>query len=173
MPKKTTIKIKESIEILRKRLSESKGKLSSDKIKTLLYIKERKFHFQSDIGKDLGRTEKTIRDWIKEYSINGYRDLLKDKRGGNNTRTISNKAVKHASKVSNGISLLKDMSLEKDRVSFDLDLSSFIELKLLFEKKLGEKIEYHALYSHFRRNHKVEFNFLKDLFLEKRKAKKR
>lgn len=171
MPKKTTIKIKESIEILRKRLSESRGKLSSDKIKTLLYIKEGKFHFQSDIGKDLGRTEKTIRDWIKEYSINGYRNLLKDKRGGNNTRTISCKAVKHASKFSNGIYLLKDMS-EKDMGSFDLDLSSFKELKLLFEKKLGEKIEYHALYSHFRRNHKVEFNYLKDLFLEKRKAKK-
>lgn len=172
MPKKTTIKIKESIEILRKRLSESKGKLSSDKIKTLLYIKERKFHFQSDIGKDLGRTEKTIRDWIKEYSINGYRNLLKDKRGGNNTRTISRKAVKHTSKVLNGISLLKDMS-EKNDGSFDLHLSSFKELKLLFEKKLDEKIEYHALYSHFRRNHKVEFNFLKDLFLEKRKTKKR
>jgi transposase len=172
MPKKRITEIKESAEMLRKRLSESKGKLTSDKIKTLLYIKEKKNYLQSDIGKDLGRTEKTIRGWIRKYSINGYRGLLEEKRGGNNTRTISNKAVKQAYKFSNEISILRDMSLEKDRISFDLDLSSFIELKLLFEKKLGEKIEYHALYSHFRRNHKVEFNFLKDLFLEKRKAKK-
>lgn len=171
MPKKIAIDIKEDAEFLEKRLSESKGKLRSDKIKTLLYIKEEKFHFQSDIGKDLVRTEKTIRAWIKEYSINGYKSLLKDKRGGNNTRTISSKAVKHASKISKEISILAKMSLEKNWVSFEYGLSSFIEFKLLFEKELGEKIEYHALYSHFRRNHKVEFKFLKDYFSKKRKGK--
>lgn len=171
MPKKITIEIKESADFLERKLKQSKGELQQDKIRTLLYIKEKEFHFQSDIAKDLRRTEKTIRVWIQEYSINGYKGLLKEKRGGNNTRTISDKAVKHASKFSNEISKLKNMS-EKGWIILDYDLSSFIELKLQFEKKLGEKIEYHALYSHFTRNHEIEFNFLKDFFTKKRKAKK-
>lgn len=171
MPKKITIEIKESADFLEGKLKQSKGELQRDKIRTLLYIKEKEFHFQSDIAKDLRRTEKTIRVWIQEYSINGYRALLEEKRGGNNTRTISNKAIKHASIFSNEISKLKKMSKE-DWISFDLDLSSFVELKLLIEKELGEKIEYHALYSHFTKNHEIEFNFLKDFFSEKRKAKK-
>lgn len=171
MPKKTTLYIKESSKILRKRLSLSKGKLRSDKIKTLLYIKEERFHYQSEIGKDLERTEKTIRGWIQEYSINGYKGLLKEKRGGNNTRTLSDKAVKEASIYSKLISKLA--MVEKYGYSFDYGLSSFIELKLICEKKIGENIEYHALYSHFRRNHKVEFDFLKKYFSKKRRNKKR
>lgn len=172
MPKKTTIKIKQSAKFLKKRLSESKGQLSSDKIKTLLYIKEEKFHFQSDIAKDLERSEKTIRSWIQEYLTNGYMGLLKDKRGGNNTRTLSPKALKHASKVSKELSILRDMSLAKEKISFEYSLSSFIQFKSLFEMKIGEKIEYHALYSHFRRNHKVEFKWLRDYILKKRNLKK-
>lgn len=172
MPKKTIIDIKESDKFLRRKLSESKDKLSSDRIKTLLYIKENKFCFQSDIGMDLGRTEKTIRTWIQQYSTSGYRGLLKEKRGGNNTRKISDKALKFLSKISNEISILRDMSFQKE-ISFDYELSSFKDLKLIIEKNIDEKIQYHALYSHFRRNHKVEFNFLKNYFLEKRKLKKK
>lgn len=149
----------------------TKEELKRDRNQTLLCIIEGKFPFQSDIVDKVGRTEKTIRSWIQEYSKNGYRGLLKEKRGGNNTRTISNEAIKHASKFSNEISIIKDM-FEDDQVNLDYGWSSFIEVKLQFEKKLGEKIEYHALYSHFRRNHEIEFNFLKYFFSEKRKAKK-
>jgi protein associated with RNAse G/E len=54
----------------------------------LLYVKQKKYHFQSDIGKKLRRTEKTIRDWIKEYLKNRLFTLLEVKSGGNNTYAI-------------------------------------------------------------------------------------
>lgn len=165
MPREITIDIKESVEFLQEKLSQSKEKLKEDRIKTLLYIKEKKFHFQSDIGDDLGRTEKTIRSWIQEYSKNGYRGLLTVKSGGNNTRTISDKAVKLISKF------VKLFS-KKKWSPYDFEISSFIELKFLLEKKLGETIDYDALYSHFRRNYKAEFKLLRDLIKEKRKTEK-
>src|SRR5215216_5762264 len=92
MPKKISIEIVESIDFLQKEYVKAKGPLKKDRIKTLLYVKESKYHFQSDIGKKLGRAEKTIRGWLQEYSQNGYSGLLEVKSGGNNTRTISEKA---------------------------------------------------------------------------------
>lgn len=151
MPRKINVKIVEEIVFLQERLSMSKGKLESDRIKTLIYIKERKFDFQSEIGKDLGRSEKTIRTWIQNYSMNGIESFLKEKRGGNNIRTISDRAIKLISKI--------------NRRSYDdLGFSSFIELKLLLEKELDEKIEYSALYSYFRKNHEKRFDKLKKIF---------
>jgi len=90
--KKITIEIKECVEFLQKEHSNAKGVIKKDRIKTLLYIKQEKYHFQSDIGKKLGRIEKTVRDWIKEYVELGFSTLLEVKSGGNNTRTISDKA---------------------------------------------------------------------------------
>jgi len=92
MPNKITIEIKECVEFLQKEHSNAKGILKKDRIKTLLYIKQEKYHFQSDIGKKLGRTKKTVRDWIKEYVKYGLSTLLEVKIGGDNTRTISDKA---------------------------------------------------------------------------------
>ena len=56
MPKKIILEIAESVEFLQREHSKSKGLLKKDRIRTLLYIKEGKFHFQSDIGKKLGRS---------------------------------------------------------------------------------------------------------------------
>jgi transposase len=164
MPKKITIDIKESAEFLYKTLSESEEKLKQDKIKTLLHIKEKKFHFQSDIGENLERTEKTIRAWIQEYSENGYSGLLKVKRGGNNTRTISAKAIKHISKF------IKHVP-EKEGDANMIEFSSFIELKSKLEERLGETINYDALYSHFRRNYKTEYKILIKIFSHNRRKK--
>jgi transposase len=164
VPKKITIKIKESAEYLYEKLSESKGKQKEDRIKTLLYIKEKKFHFQSDIGEDLERTEKTIRAWIREYQENGFSGLLKVKSGGNNTRTISEKAVKHISKY------IKYLTKE-ERSPNEIKFSSFIELKLRLEEDLAETINYDALYSHFRRNYKSEYKILKKIFSDNRHEK--
>lgn len=159
MPKKIAIDIKESVEFLKKKISNSKEKLKRDRIKTLLYIKEETFDFQSEIGKDLGRSEKTIRSWIQEYSENGYSGLRDiKKRGGNNTRTISYKAVRLVSK-------------KVRRDPNDLGFSSFYELKFLLEKELEETIDYDALYSHCRRNHKKEFDSLRKLMKAKRGIK--
>jgi DNA-binding MarR family transcriptional regulator len=89
--KKISIEIKESVEFLQKQHSKAKGILKKDRIKTLLYIKQEKYNFQSDIGKKLGRTGKTIRDWIKEYVKFGLSTLLEVKSGENNTRAIFDK----------------------------------------------------------------------------------
>jgi transposase len=59
----------------------------------LIYIKEEKYYFQSDIAKKLGRTEKTVRQWIQEYVQSGLSYLLKVSSGGNNTRKIMKKAL--------------------------------------------------------------------------------
>lgn len=139
MPKKIAIEIIESIEYLQREHSKTKSLLKKDRIKTLLYIKEGKYHFQSDIGKKLGRTEKTIRQWLQEYHKNGYSSLLEVKSGGNNTRTISEKArVFIAKKVTDPMTTI----------------TSYVELQLLIEQELGEKVFYGALYSHCRRNYK-------------------
>ena len=92
MPKKIILKIVESVEFLQREHSKSKGLLKKDRIRTLLYIKEGKFHFLSDIGKKLGRSEKTIRGWLQKYLKDGYSSLVEVKSGGNNTKTISEKA---------------------------------------------------------------------------------
>jgi protein associated with RNAse G/E len=88
MPKKITKEIKASVEFLQKEHSIAKGIHKDNRIKILLYNKQEKYHFQSDIGKKLERTEKTIRDWIQEYVKIGLSTLLEVKSGGNNTCTI-------------------------------------------------------------------------------------
>jgi transposase len=139
MPKKISITISESIEFLTREYSKSKGILKKDRIKTLLYVKEGKYVFQSSIAKKLGRTEKTIREWLKRYSREGFSSFLRIHSGGNNTRTISEKAIVFISKVLNDTTTT---------------ITSYIELQLLIEEHLKEKIHYKALYSHCRRNHK-------------------
>ena len=66
MPKKISIIIEESLEFLEKSYSKVQGALKKDRIKTLIFVKSGQYYFQSDIAKKLGRTEKTIRDWLQE-----------------------------------------------------------------------------------------------------------
>lgn len=56
-------------------------------------MKPNKFEYQSDIGKKLGRAEKTVRGWLQNYQNVGFKSLLEVKIGGNNTKTISQKAI--------------------------------------------------------------------------------
>ncbi len=141
MPKKINLEITENVEFLQREHSKAKGLLKKDRIKTLLYIKEGKYHFQSDISKKLGRSEKTIRGWLQQYLKEGYSSLMEVKSGGNNTKTISEKArIFIAEKV-------------KDK---NTTITSYIELQLLLEEELGEKVFYGALYSHCRRNYKTK-----------------
>jgi hypothetical protein len=68
MPKKITIEIVESVEFLNREYSKTKSILKKDRIKTLLFIKESKYHFQSDIGKSL-------EEYRKPFVI-GYKSTL-------------------------------------------------------------------------------------------------
>jgi transposase len=139
MPKKIAIEIHESLEFLKREYSKSRSILKKDRIKTLLYLKEGKYNFQSDIGKKLGRTEKTIRGWVQQYLNGGFSNLVKIESGGNNTRTISLLAQKFiADKVNDANSTV----------------TSYVELNSLIEQELKEKLAYGALYSHCKRKHK-------------------
>jgi len=141
MPKKIAITIVESLDFLDKEFSKLSEPLKRDRIKTLIYVKTEKFIFQSDIAKKLGRTEKTVRDWLKRYSTEGYSSFLDVKSGGNNTKIISEKAKLFiAEKVNNE----------------STTITSYVELLELLKEELGEEILYGALYQLCKRNHKTK-----------------
>ena len=139
MPKKINIDVAESIEFLQKEYAKTKSQLCKDRIKTLLYVKQKRYCFQSEIGKRLGKTEKTIRNWLQKYSTSGFASLLEVKSGGNNTKTISDKALRFIS----------------DKIhDQNTTITSYVELQLVIEQELKEHVAYGALYSHCRRNYK-------------------
>jgi len=139
MPKKIDITIKEDLDFLNNSYSKTVSRLQQDRIKTLLYVATKKYHYQSDIAKKLGRTEKTIRDWLKLYATRGFNALITVNSGGNNTRTLSDKVIELiAQKVTDP----------------STTITSYIELQFLLEEQTGEKIAYGALYSHCRRKFK-------------------
>ncbi|NJS16796.1 MAG: helix-turn-helix domain-containing protein [Nostocaceae cyanobacterium CSU_2_110] len=139
MPKKITIIIEEDIDFLEKSYSKVQGSLKRDRIKTLIYVKTNQYCFQSDIAKKLGRTEKTIRGWLLDYTKNGFASLLQVKSGGNNTRTISDEMI---------------LSIEQKITDAKTTITSYVELKHLLEEELKQEIDYGALYSHCRRKFK-------------------
>lgn len=141
MPKKISISIKESIKFLNNSYSKAKGRLQQDRIKTLLYVKSEKYAYQSSIGKKLGRTEKTIREWLKTYSEKGFSGLLKVSSGGNNKRTLSSKVI---------------CLIESKVTDPHSTITSYVELRHILEKETGEKVAYGALYSHCRRKFKTK-----------------
>ncbi len=139
MPKKIDITIKEDLSFLNKAFSRTQSRLQQDRIKTLLYVASKKYHYQSDIARKLGRNEKTIRDWLKLYSTSGFKVLLNVKSGGNNTRTLSDEVIS---------------LIEKKITDANTTITSYIELQLLLEEQTQQKIAYGALYSHCRRKYK-------------------
>ena len=71
----------------------------------------------------------------------GYSSLIEVKSGVTNTKTILEKAQSFiAEKVKNK----------------NTTITSYVELRLLLEEELGEKIFYGALYSHCTRNYKTK-----------------
>ncbi|AMA48602.1 hypothetical protein AX766_13195 [Flavobacterium covae] len=68
--------------------------MKKDRVKTLILIKKGKCVCFSDITKKLGRTEKTVRVWFKDYLKNGISEMLCVRSRGNNTKQISDKMVK-------------------------------------------------------------------------------
>ena len=139
MPKKIQIDIKEELDFLEKSLSRTTSSLKQDRIKTLLFIKKGKFVFYSDIAKKLGRTEKTIRVWIQDYSKEGISSMLEVKSGGNNTRKISDKMA---------------LSIEQKLSDSKTTITSYVELLELLREELKESVNYGALYAHCKRKHK-------------------
>ena len=106
-----------------------------------MFVLDNKYHFQSDIAKKLGRTEKTIRDWLKVYSSEGFSSLITVKSGGNNTRTLSDKVI---------------TLIEEKVTDSNTTITSYVELKHLLEAQTNDKIAYGALYSHCRRKFKTK-----------------
>lgn len=141
MPKKIDITIKESLVFLNKAYSKTTSRLQQDRIKTLLYLVTKKYDYQSDIAKKLGRNEKTIRDWLQLYSASGFDSLIKVNSGGNNTRTLSDKVI---------------VLIAQKVTDSNTTITSYIELQLLLEEQTQEKIAYGTLYSHCSRKFKTK-----------------
>jgi len=141
MPKKITITVKETEKFLNNVYSRINSRLAQDRIKTLLYVKTKKYEHQSDIAKQLGRNEKTIREWLKLYASNGFESLVTIKSGGNNTRTLSDRVIQ---------------LIEEQLTDSKTHITSYVELLLLLEEQTGESIAYGALYSHCRRKFKAK-----------------
>lgn len=139
MPKKIEISIKESLDFLNLEYSKANSRLSQDRIKALLFVKTKKYVYQSDIGKKLGRNEKTIRGWLQLYVADGFSTLIKVNSGGNNTRVISDDSIKE---------------IENKLTDSETTITSYVELQALLEEQTGEKIIYGTLYSHCRRKYK-------------------
>ena len=77
---------------------------------------------------------------MQKYLKDGYSSLVEVKSGNNNTKAITEKAQFFiAEKVNNK----------------NTTITSYVELQLLIEEELGEKVFYGALYSHCRRNYKT------------------
>lgn len=141
MPKKIDITIHESLDFLNKAYLKTTSRLRQDRIKTLIYLVQNKYHYQSAIAKKLGRTEKTIRDWLKLYSTEGFEAFIAVKSGGNNTRTLSDKVI---------------ALIEQHVTNSNTTVTSYVELQLLLEEQTHQKIAYGALYSHCRRKFKTK-----------------
>ena len=81
----------------------------------------------------------TIGLWIKLYEQDGLSGIVAIKSGGNNTKVISNRAI----------------SFISDKLSTaNTTITSYVELQLLIEEELNQKIPYGALYAHCRGKHK-------------------
>ena len=105
----------------------------------LYYIKEGRYVFRSDIAKKLGRRPNTIGDWIKLYEQKGLKGLVEIQSGGNNTKVIPSQAISYV----------------KERLTtVNTTITSYVELRLLIEERLGESIPYGALYAPCRRHHR-------------------
>jgi transposase len=141
MPKQIDITIKEPVAFLKRAYSKTQSRLQQDRIKTLLYVASKKYHYQSDIAKRLGRSEKTIRNWLQLYSISGFDALILVSSGGNNKRTLSDKVI---------------TLIEREVTNSKTTITSYVELLLLLEEQTQEKIAYGALYSHCRRKFKTK-----------------
>ena len=141
MPKKIPVIVAESLAFLEKEYSKTSEPLKRDRIKTLIYVKIKKFVFQSDIAKKLGRNERTIREWLKSYSALGYNRYLEVNSGGNNTAVISDRAKEFIALKVNDPSTT---------------ITSYVELLALLEDELGEQLLYTTLYQHCKNRHKTK-----------------
>lgn len=139
MPKKIDIIIREDLATLKKLYQSSSTELRRDRLKMLYYIKESRYIFRSDISKKLGRRPNTVGFWIKLYEQEGLSGLIRIQSGGNNTKVISDKAI---------------IYISDKLTTVNTTITSYVELQLLIEEELGQKIPYGALYTHCRRNHK-------------------
>lgn len=139
MPKKIETVIQEDLTTLKKLYQSSTTELRRDRLKMLYYIKRKSYSYRSDLAKKIGRRPTTVGLWIKLYEQEGLSGILQIKSGGNNTKVISNKAIAY---ISNKLS------------TANTTITSYVELQLLIEEELNQKIPYGALYTHCRRKHK-------------------
>ena len=152
MPKKIETIIKEDLDCIKKMYQSSITELRRDRLKMLYSIKRETYCYRSDLAKKLGRSPTTVGLWIKLYEQKGLLGLLQIKSGGNNTKIISSKAIAYITEKLHTTSTT---------------ITSYVELQLLIEEDLNQKIPYGALYAHCRRNHKSKLKVSRKVHYKK------
>lgn len=87
MSYKSSIKIKEDIEFLRKRFKEARDSYVSQRVRSLMILKEHPDKRQSDIADELCIGYSTIKRWYKKYREHGFDEFIQlPETGGSKSR---------------------------------------------------------------------------------------
>lgn len=76
MSYKSTITIKEDIEFLQKKFKEAKGSYVSQRIRSLIILKENPGKRQADIASELCIGYSTLKRWYKKYRGHGFEKFI-------------------------------------------------------------------------------------------------
>jgi len=90
MSRKSTIIIKESEEQLKSLFKKENNYRIRQRIKCLIYTKNRKFKGQLELSNHLGVDYATVKRWLKQYREEGIVSLASIKSGGNRKSIINN-----------------------------------------------------------------------------------
>lgn len=76
MKKKAQLEIKESVEVLKKKLQNNKHLKVEKRIKSLIAIKESKFKTQQEVADYVVLSFRTLERWVDTYKTEGFVSLL-------------------------------------------------------------------------------------------------
>lgn len=130
MPYKSKIKVKESVETLRKRYAKSKDPRIKLKIKSLILFVEHPEKRQQDIADHLCIGYSTLKRWYKQYTEKGFSSFSSMNMGGNKSSVVPDEI---------------HQALEEKLHDSSNPLSGYWDAVLWVESGFGLKIKYQTL----------------------------
>jgi transposase len=134
------IKIKESLETLKKLLNEQKNSDSFQKIQVLYLLKSEQIKTITEVAQIVGKHRVTVQGWLRIYQQEGIEDLLSNKMGEKGRKSLIPESI---------IEQLREKILNES------SLKSYKEIQLWLENKLGQEINYDVVYYLVRKKLKV------------------
>lgn len=135
MPKIIDVEITESESELLYLLRKQTKILQHSRVKTLLFIKQGKVKYTSEIATKLNRSRKSIYNWLQLYQNEGIQAYLEVASRGSRKEQLNDYTKEClATKLENPYT----------------DITSYVELLQWAEQNCQEKIPYHALYHYCR-----------------------